>query len=140
MLKGFRDFLVRGNVVDLAVAVIIGAAFGEVVGAFTKAVLDPLMMMIGHFDPTKGQNLGLLDIPLRHDETGKVVVSMNLNLIVSALVNFTLKAAVIYFLIVTPVRRLMERMKKEDAAKPPPEPPATEKLLTEIRDLLRNRG
>ena len=135
MLKGFRDFLIRGNVVDLAVAVIIGAAFGEVVGAFTKAVLDPLMMMIG--DPTKGQDLGLLNIPLRHDETGKVLVSMNFNLIVSALVNFVLKAAVIYFLIVTPVRKLVEGMKKEEAAKPPPEPPAQEKLLTEIRDLLK---
>ncbi|MBX7114034.1 MAG: large conductance mechanosensitive channel protein MscL [Myxococcaceae bacterium] len=138
MLKGFRDFLIRGNVVDLAVAVIIGAAFGEVVGAFTKAVLDPLMMMIG--DPTKGQDLGLLNIPLRHDETGKVLVSMNFNLIVSALVNFVLKAAVIYFLIVTPVRKLVEGMKKEEAAKPPPEPPAQEKLLTEIRDLLKARG
>ena len=137
MLKGFRDFLIRGNVVDLAVAVIIGAAFGEVVGAFTKAVLDPLMMMIG--DPTKGQDLGLLNIPLRHDETGKVLVSMNFNLIVSALVNFVLKAAVIYFLIVTPVRKLVEGMKKEEAAKPPPEPPAQEKLLTEIRDLLKAR-
>ncbi len=140
MFKGFRDFLIRGNVVDLAVAVIIGAAFGEVVGAFTKAVLDPLMMMIGHFDPSKGEEMGLLNIPLRHDETGKVLVSMNFNLIVSAVVNFVLKAAVIYFLIVTPVRKLMERMKKEEAAKPAPEPSTQEKLLTEIRDLLKARG
>jgi|CXWL01.1.fsa_nt_gi large conductance mechanosensitive channel len=140
MIKGFRDFLVRGNVVDLAVAVIIGAAFGEVVGAFTKAVLDPLMMMIGHFDPTKGSEMGLLNIPLRHDEAGKVAVSMNLNLIVSAFVNFVLKAAVIYFAIVTPVRKLIEKMKKEDALKPAPEPSNQEKLLTEIRDLLKARA
>lgn len=139
MIKGFRDFLVRGNVVDLAVAVIIGAAFGEVVGAFTKAVLEPLLMMVGQFDPTKGREAGLLNIPLRYDEAGKVAVSMNLNLIISAFVNFVLKAAVIYFLIVAPVRKLIEKIKKEDALKPPPEPSNQEKLLTEIRDLLKVR-
>ncbi|MDO4244845.1 large conductance mechanosensitive channel protein MscL [Deinococcus sp. VB343] len=126
MLKGFRDFVLRGNVVDLAVGVIIGAAFGNVVTAFTKAFLDPLIRLM-----TGGTG----------EVAGKFVVNgiaFDWGMFVSTLINFLLTAAVLYFFVVAPMNKAIERLKRDE--KPPvAEPSNEEKLLAEIRDAVRAR-
>ncbi len=121
MFKGFRDFLTRGNVVELATAVIIGAAFGGVVDGLIKGVIDPLIAV---FAPGEVKQL----------ENALVLGPFKVGLVLSALINFVLKAAVVYFLIVRPFANLASKL----AAAPAP-PPADVQLLTEIRDLLKQR-
>ncbi|GGM87812.1 large conductance mechanosensitive channel protein MscL [Dactylosporangium sucinum] len=124
MLKGFRDFISRGNVIELAVAVVIGAAFNGVVTAFTEGFLQPLIKLtggIGVNDDTQGVKLGdqVLDWPG----------------FVNSVVTFLLTAATVYFLVVLPMNKLAERRKR--GIEPEPEAPSDEiRLLTEIRDLL----
>jgi large conductance mechanosensitive channel len=125
MLKGFRDFLMRGNVVELAVAVIIGAAFGGVVDGIIKGIIDPLIAMLS---PGDAKAL----------ETALVVGPFRLGLVLSAVVNFLLKAGVVYFLIVRPFTALAARLAARPAAPPAPSP--SESLLAEIRDLLAARN
>lgn len=121
MLKGFRDFLMRGNVVELATAVIIGAAFGGVVDGLIKGVIDPLIAI---FAPGEVKQL----------ENALVLGPFRIGLVLSAFVNFVLKAGVVYFFIVRPFARFAAKL----AATPAP-PPADVQLLSEIRDLLKNR-
>ena len=127
MLKGFRDFILRGNVVDLAVGVVIGAAFGAVVTAFTNAFLNPLIKLL-----TGGAKVG-----------GKFMVSgvaFDYGSFVTALITFVLTAAVIYFFVITPVNKLKDRVSKGDPSAAAPEPTAEEKLLGDIRDALRQQN
>ena len=122
VLKGFKEFISRGNVVDLAVAVVIGAAFTGLVTAFTQNVVQPLIDRIGAGPDTE---YGILRIPLGADKY------VDLNAVLSAGINFLIVAAVIYFVIVVPFKKLKERDKKVESSE-------TElTLLTEIRDLLR---
>lgn len=123
MLKGFRDFLLRGNVVDLAVAVIIGAAFGAVVDSFVKDVVTPIIGAAGGQPDFSAIRLG----------------PIALGNFLNALLSFVIVAAVIYFLVVAPMNRFMERFKQNPDA-PPPAPSKEELLLAEIRDLLKQRG
>ena len=120
MLKGFRDFLMRGNVVELATAVIIGAAFGGVVDGLIKGIIDPLIAI---FAPGEVKQL----------ENALVMGPFKIGLVISALINFVLKAGVVYFFIVKPFANLAARL----AAATPPPPQV--QLLTEIRDLLKER-
>lgn len=124
MVKGFKEFLLRGNVVDLAVAVIIGAAFGAVVKAFADDFVGGLIGVIGgtpNFD-TAGIEIG----------DGKIVVGTT----ITALINFVIVAAVVYFVVVVPMKTIMARSAKDaDAETPAPTDEAV--LLTEIRDLLK---
>lgn len=126
MIKGFRDFILRGNVVDLAVGVVMGAAFGAVVTAFTKSFLDPLIKLV-----TGGAEVG-----------GKIVladgVALDYGAFITALITFILTALVIYLFVVTPMNKAMENLKKEEK-KAPPAPSKEEVLLTEIRDLLKKQ-
>ena len=123
MLKGFKDFIMRGNVVDLAVGIVIGAAFTAVVTAFTNAFLKPLIQLIGG---GTGTSAGTWDV------NG---VKFDYASFVNALITFLLTAAVLYFLVVFPLNKLAERRKRGE--EPPPEAPSEEvKLLTEIRDAL----
>ena len=122
MLKGFKEFIARGNVVDLAVAVVIGAAFTGLVTAFTANVIQPLIDRIGAGPDAE---YGVLRIPLGGDQF------VDLNAVLSAAINFLIVAAVIYFVIVLPFKKLKERDAKVETSE-------TElTLLTEIRDLLR---
>ena len=114
MLKGFRDFIARGNVIDLAVGVIIGAAFGAVVDSMVKDLITPIIGMLG------GQP----------DFSAFKVGSVALGSFVNAIIAFLIKAAGLYFLIVLPFNKVAARM----AAAAPPTP--AELLLREIRDLL----
>ena len=121
MFKGFRDFLMRGNVVDLATAVIIGVAFNGVVDGLIKGIIDPLIAVLAPGDIKDLQN-------------ALVFGPFHIGLVLSALINFVVKAGVVYFFIVRPFANLAARVA---AAAPPP--PADVQLLTEIRDLLKNQ-
>ncbi|MGW4520152.1 large-conductance mechanosensitive channel protein MscL [Amycolatopsis sp. NPDC004378] len=127
MLKGFKDFLMRGNVVDLAVAVVIGSAFTAIVTAFTNGLIKPLISTIGGTDAAKG--LGY-QIFANNDAT-----FLDFGGVINAAINFVLVAAVVYFVIVLPVKHLQERRKR--GQEPGPSEPTDVELLKEIRDLLR---
>ncbi len=121
MLKGFRDFLLRGNVVELAAAVIIGAAFNGVVEGLVKGIVDPLIAALA---PGGIKSL----------ETALVLGPFRLGLVLSATASFLVKAAVVYFLIVRPFSAFAARL-----AAAPAGPSAEVRLLSEIRDLLKQR-
>ena len=134
MIKGFKDFLLRGNVIDLAVAVVIGAAFATLVKAFTDNLINPVIAAAGSKD------VGVFGFSLRHGST-KIEQStlIDVGAIITAIVNFLIVAAVVYFVFVAPVNALMERRKR--GQEPPVEAtPEDIKLLQEIRDLLRARN
>ena len=120
MLKEFKNFILKGNVIDLSTGVIIGASFGAIVKAFTDGVVTPLLSLIGG-DP---------NVPLK-------VWIFDIGTIISAVISFLITAAVVFFIIIKPANKLMAMMKKEEAAAPPAAPPADIALLTEIRDLLK---
>jgi large conductance mechanosensitive channel len=123
MIKGFRDFLMRGNVVDLAVAVVIGAAFGAVVAAFTTDFIGGIIGAIGGTPDFGNAGVTVND--------SKIVYGSTIN----ALINFAIVAAVIYFVVVVPMQAIAARRAKgADADTPAPSDEA--QLLTEIRDLL----
>ena len=127
MLKGFKEFLSRGNVIDLAVAVVIGAAFTGLVTAFTEKVVQPLIDRIG---AGGDREYGILKIPLG----GNPEQFIDLNAVLTAFINFVIVAAVVYFLIVLPYKKLRERGQVEQAQD-------TElTVLTEIRDVLEQNG
>lgn len=124
MLKGFRDFILRGNVVDLAVGVVIGAAFSALVQQFTNSFLEPLIKLV---DPGEGIKAGGWEI-----REGIVIDWAGF---VNAVISFLLTAAVLYFLVVFPMNKLAERRRRGET--PPPAAPSEEiRLLTEIRDAL----
>ena len=126
MLKGFRDFVLRGNVIDLAIAVVIGAAFGAVVTALVEDFITPLIAAIG------GQHdFSKLTFKL-HGSTFKYGAFIN------AVIAFLFIAAAIYFIVVMPLNKLAERrLARVEAGEPDPEPKPEEVILLEqIRDLL----
>ena len=123
MLKGFKDFIMRGNVVDLAVGIVIGAAFTAVVTAFTAAFLKPLIQLM-----SGGSGLTAGAFKVRG-------VPFDWASFINACLTFVLTAAALYFLVVYPLNRLAERRARGE--EPPPTAPSEEvKLLTEIRDAL----
>jgi large conductance mechanosensitive channel len=127
MLKDFKGFLLRGNVIDLAVAVVIGAAFGAVVSAFAKDFLGGLIGAIGGSPDFSKAGWTL--------NGSEVIVGSTL----TALINFLMIATAVYFLIVLPVNKLAEMRKRGE--EPEPAAPAEDiLLLQEIRDLLRARN
>lgn len=120
MLKGFKEFLSRGNIVDLSIAVVIGTAFTALVKTFTDSIITPLTSRIG----ASGTDVGVLKISIGGGQT------IDLNVLISAAINFILVAAVVYFLVVMPYNRLRKKGEVEQAQD-------TElSLLTEIRNLL----
>ncbi len=125
MLKGFKDFILRGNVVDLAVAVVIGAAFATIVTAFTDSIIKPLINAI---TPAESPGLGIEVI------AGKASTYIDFAALITAAINFVIVAAVIYFAIVLPLNTIKERRKRGEEAGPAE--PTDVELLAEIRDLL----
>ena len=128
----FREFAMRGNVVDMAVGVIIGGAFGKIVGSMVDDVLmPPLGMAIG------GVNFSSLAFELKAATETSPAILLNYGKFLQTIFDFGILALVIFFLV-----RTMNRLQKQEAPPPaaPPEPTAEEKLLAEIRDLLRARG
>jgi large conductance mechanosensitive channel len=125
VLKGFKDFLLRGNVVELAVAVVIGAAFTAVVTACTNAFLKPLIQVFSG----GGQFAGSFTV------NGVVFDYASF---VNAVITFLITAAVIYFLVVTPLKYVEERRRRGEEEGPTD--PTDVELLAEIRDLLREQS
>ncbi len=129
MLNGFKEFIMKGNVLDLAVAVIIGAAFAQVVNAMVEAVLMPLISaLVGspNFDSFAVLSLNGNDI--------------RFGVLLTALVNFLLVAAAVYFAIVLPMNRVIAARNRRLGIEPQEEETdAQVQLLTEIRDALRQR-
>ena len=123
MLKGFREFIMRGNVVDLAVGVVIGAAFGKVIDQFVGSFIDPLVTLA-----TGGK-----EVSGKAHLTDDVV--MDWGAFINVVITFVLTAAAIYFAVVVPINKLNERRRR---VQPEPEETSDEvRLLTEIRDSLR---
>ena len=117
MLKGFRDFIMRGNVVDLAVAVIIGAAFGAITASLTADVITPI---ISALFGTPDFNSLVIHMPVLHQVTPPNPLPANyiapgdihIGKLLNALINFLLVAAAIYFAIVLPMQYMMKKMEK----------------------------
>ena len=126
MIKGFRDFLLRGNIVDLAVAVIIGAAFGAVVAAFATDFVGGLIGVIGGTPDFADAGVSIGD--------GEIVYGST----ITALINFLIVAATLYFIVVVPMQTLMT-MRQAGTESDSPVPTDEAMLLTEIRDLLREQ-
>lgn len=126
-LQGFKDFIMRGNVVDLAVGIVIGASFTALVSSFTTAFIEPLLQLVGAGEERIG---GVWRV-------GSVEFAWSA--FVNGLITFLITAAVLYFLVVLPMNKLAERRKKGE--EPEPQAPSEEViLLTEIRDALVNGG
>lgn len=137
MLKEFKAFILKGNVVDLSTGVIIGAAFGTIVTAFTKGIIEPLLKAIGgNPNVSLGIKIGELS-----NAKGEITPNMlDIGMVINSVIGFLITAAVIFFVIVKPVNTLLAKMKKEEAVAPPAAPGADIVLLTEIRDLLKSKS
>ena len=111
MLKGFKEFIMRGNVIDLAVGVVIGAAFTAIVTAFTDSLLEPLLNTIGGAEVT---GLGFEII------SGNPSTYLDFAAVITAVINFLLVAAVVYFVIVAPMNKFnaMREARLETSAEP----------------------
>lgn len=121
MLKGFKDFLLRGNVVDLAVAVVLGTAFVAIVTAFTNGIINPLLALLGGTD-----ELGW-GIQLDPDKPATFIA---LGPIITAAINFLMIALILYFVLVLPATMAKKRFSTAD------EKLTENELLIQIRDLL----
>ncbi len=129
-MKGFREFIMRGNVIELAVAVIIGAAFTAIVNALVDGIFNPIIAAIFNAD----------EINAAVWQVGSV--SLGIGAVVGALINFLLIALVVYFVIILPINKLNERMYIMKHGEKPTEAeaaPTETDLLIEIRDLLATR-
>ncbi|RLV55107.1 large conductance mechanosensitive channel protein MscL [Aeromicrobium phragmitis] len=126
MLKGFKDFLFRGNIVDLAVAVVVGTAFTALVAAFTSAFINPILASLGGGD---AQGLGFRIVD------GNENTFVDIGGFINAVITFIITAGVVYFVFVLPSKRLLERLQRGE--EPEPEGPTEDiLLLREIRDAL----
>lgn len=125
MLQGFKDFLLRGNIVDLAVAVVIGTAFTALVGAFTASFIDPLIGLVGGGGPD-GMSVEVND------------QVFTIGAFITAVITFTITAAVVYFFVVVPMKKINELRSR--GQEPEPEGPSEDiALLREIRDALQRQ-
>ena len=131
MLTEFKNFAMRGNVVDMAVGIVIGGAFGKIVSSFVADVLmPPLGLLLG------GMNFSNLAVTLKDAAEGADAVLLKYGVFVQSIVDFVIIAFAIFMVV-----KAMNSMKKQEEAAPaaPPAPSKEEVLLTEIRDALRSR-
>ena len=142
MIKEFKDFAMRGNVVDLAVGVIIGAAFGKIVDSLVKdVIMPPIGVLLGKVDfsnlfivlsnPSPGTGYASVDAAQKAG-----AVTLNYGMFINVCISFVIVAWAVFLMI-----KLMNRLKREEPAAPaaPSEPPEEVKLLREIRDALAKR-
>ena len=129
MLKGFKDFILRGNVIELSIAVVVGTAFTALVTAFTTNIINPIIAAAGGVE---AQGLGF------HIWPGNEKTFVNVGAVLTAFVTFLITAAVVYFIFVAPMNRINRMVKNRLATAEPEEKPlpADTALLAEIRDLL----
>lgn len=129
MIKEFKAFAMRGNVVDMAVGIIIGGAFGKIVSSFVAdVIMPPIGLLLG------GVDFSNLALTLKAAEGDQPAVLLKYGMFINTVIDFIIIAFAIFMVI-----KAMNSMKKKEEEKPaaPPEPPADVKLLTEIRDLLK---
>lgn len=132
MISEFKAFAMKGNVVDMAVGVIIGGAFGKIVGSLVSDVMMPVIGMA-----TGGVSFSDQKLVLKAASDGKEAVTMGYGVLIDAIINFVIIAFCLFMVI-----KAMNAAKKKEAAAPAPAPaapPRQEVLLEEIRDLLRKR-
>ena len=136
MFKGFKEFILRGNVIDLAVAVVIGAAFTGIVTGLVEGIFNPVIALIFNADDLNGAGITLR--PESAEGAGDGIV-LAWGRVISALTQFLLVATVVYFALIVPMNYLRKnpfgRTKKDEPE--PPKVPTEQELLTEIRDLLK---
>jgi len=133
IFKEFKQFAMRGNVIDLAVAVVIGGAFGKIVASFVADVLmPPIGLLLGGVDFTN------LLIILKQAESEVPAVTLNYGKFIQNVVDFAIIAFVIFMMI--KAINLTKKKEEEASAPAPPEPSKEEQLLTEIRDLLKEKS
>lgn len=136
LLSEFKDFAVKGNVVDMAVGIIVGGAFGKIVSSFVgDVVMPPLGMLLG------GVNFTDLAVVLKEAQGETAAVAIKYGAFLQTVLDFLIVAFAI-FMAVKAMNTMKRMREKEEAAAPPPAPPelsAEQKLLTEIRDLLASR-
>ena len=129
MLSEFKSFAMRGNVVDMAVGIVIGGAFGKIVSSFVADVLmPPIGLLLGNVDFSD------LAVTLKAAEEGVEAVTLRYGVFTQTVIDFLIIAFAIFMVI-----KAMNSMKKAEEEKPPAEPPKDIQLLTEIRDSLANR-
>ena len=132
MLKGFRDFIMRGNVIDLAVAFVVGVAFTAVVNAVVEGIFNPIIASLFN-----AESMAKLVLPLPGG------AELSYGSVLAAIITFVLTAAVVYFVFVMPINKMKEAQERRRTAgitATEEALPATElDLLTEIRDLLASR-
>jgi len=124
VVKEFKDFISRGNVLDLAVAVVIGAAFGAIVTAVVEGLLTPLIGMIVSKD-FRNMTFTVNDSVFSY------------GIVINAVIRFLAISAAIFFLVIKPINLLNDRLRRGEEPKPPSPPTDEAVLLAEIRDLLR---
>ncbi len=131
MFKGFRDFIMRGNVIELAIAVVIGGAFTALVGAFTENIVNPVIASAGGVDAAG------VGFPIR---PGNEATFVDFGAVLTAIITFLITAAVVYFVFVLPMNRAKERLRALTSAGDSEEEPTPvdTALLTEMRDLLKD--
>jgi large conductance mechanosensitive channel len=134
MLKGFKDFILRGNVIDLAVAVVIGTAFTAIVTTLVTALINPLIGAL--FNAKNLQDAFKVSIPTIAGGTATILFGS----VIAAVLQFLIVAAVVYFALVLPINKLSKisflKRKTEETASPSDVPPTETELLIQIRDLL----
>lgn len=135
MIKGFKDFIMRGNVIDLAVAVVIGAAFTAIVTAFVQGLINPL---IGVIFQVGDLSEWVLVVPTLTGGTSTFLIGT----MVGAIINFLAVAAIVYFVFVMPMNHFKERQAAKAGVVEPEEAklPTEQELLIQIRDLLGQGG
>ena len=129
LIKEFKDFAVRGNVIDMAVGIIIGGAFGKIVSSFVAdVVMPPIGVLLG------GVDFGKLSVTIKEASETAEAVKINYGSFLNTIIDFIIIAFIIFMVI-----KAMNKMKKKEEEKPaaPPAPSKQEVLLTEIRDLLK---
>lgn len=133
-MKGFKAFILRGNVIDLAVAVVIGAAFTSIVNSLVTNVFNPAIG--GLFKAESLETLWVVTLPTLTDEPAEI----RFGAVLGAVIQFLLVAAVVYFVLVVPINRLKRtafaKQKAQEEATPENLPPTETELLIQIRDLI----
>ncbi len=134
MLKGFKEFILRGNVIDLAVAVVIGAAFTAIVTGLVNGIFNPVISLL--FDAS---DLSKAGITLRAASAGHDAVVLSWGTVIAAVIQFVLVAVVVYFALIVPMNYAKKIQLRRKPAEEEPEPTGlTElQLLQQIRDLLQ---
>jgi large conductance mechanosensitive channel len=147
MIDEFKKFILKGSVIDLSTGVIIGAAFTGIVSSFSKGIVEPILALAGK-GPNPQLKIPIMNKMIEVTEKGadgtdvtKMVnkmIELDLGIIVGALISFLITAAVVFFVIVKPMNKLVAMANKpKDEPAAPAEPSEDVKLLTEIRDLLK---